>query len=167
MKLKAKVLIPVVSAVAAVAIGIGVYFYLNANGETEDIGNGRIPYAQGTVIMDSDDVEETEDGYIALLYNYQARSDDGQNFSCLLANSPANGYDLYFDIYTDIALTDRVFLSGLLAPGTAFEQITLDRALPEGTNSLYVVFTQADDNEEGQQVLLNQTVVTVDFIVSE
>lgn len=32
MKLKAKVLIPLVSAVAVVAIGAGAYFYLRGNG---------------------------------------------------------------------------------------------------------------------------------------
>ncbi len=167
MKLKAKVLIPVAALlIVAIAAGVGTYLYLSKNSKTENTGV-RIPYAQGTVVMDSSDVEETDEGYIALLYNYRAFSDDGQNFSCLLANSPANGYDLYFDIYTDIDLTDQVFLSGLLAPGSALEQITLNRVLPVGTNTLYVVHTQVDDNEEGEQVLLNQSVVTVDFIVTE
>lgn len=160
MKFKAKVVVPIV-AVLAVGIGIAVYFLRPAPDD------GRIPYATGVVVTDETDIEPADFGWLDLLYDYQARSSDGVNFSCMLANAASNRYDMYFDLYTDAELTDEVFLSGLLKPGTALEEITLDHALPAGTNTVYVAMNQVDTDEDGKQTIVDQTVVTVEFIVSE
>lgn len=165
MKKKAKVIVPVVVLVLALGIGAGVYFLRPA--PEEDAGDGHIPYAQGVVVMDELDIEPAEYGWIDLTYNYQAFSKNGVNFSCLLANAASNQYDLYFDLYADAELTDELFLSGLLRPGTALEQVDLNRALPVGTNTVYVVFNQVDTDEGGNQTIVNQTTVTVDFVVVE
>lgn len=164
MKFKAKVILPVLAVLLLVGAGIGAYLYLNR--PDESVGDGRIPYAEGVVIMDGSDIEPVPKGRIALRYNYQAYSTDGINFTCKLGNDESNQYDLYFDLYADAALTDEIYLSGLLRPGTALDSITLDHALPEGTNTVYVSFNQVDVDEEGNQSLLSQTLVTVDFIVS-
>lgn len=165
MKVKAKVIIPIAVLVFALGIGAGVYFLRSA--PEEDIKDGRIPYAEGVVVMEDTDIEPAEYGWIDLKYNYQAFSNDGVNFSCLLANAASNQYDLYFDLYADAELKDEIFLSGLLQPGTALEKVTLDHALPEGTTTVYVVFNQVDTGEGGAQTIVNQTIVTVDFVVVE
>lgn len=165
MKVKAKVIVPIAVLVLALGIGAGVYF-LRSTPE-EDINDGRIPYAEGVVVMEDTEIEPVDYGWIDLTYNYQAFSNDGVNFSCLLSNAASNRYDLYFDLYADAEMTDEIFLSGLLPPGTALEQIELSHALPVGTTTVYVVFNQVDTDEDGNQTIVNQTVVTVEFIVAE
>lgn len=164
MKSKAKVILPVLAVLLLVGVGVGVFLYMNRPDDSVD--DGRIPFAEGVVIMDDTNIDPVAKGRIALRYNYQAHSTDGIHFSCKLGNDKSNQYPLYFDLYADAALTDQIYLSGLLNPGTALEEITLDHALPEGTNTVYVSFNQVDVDEEGNQSLLSQTLVTVDFIVS-
>ena len=143
----------------AIGIGVGVYFF------TRDKDDGRIPYAEGVVLFGNEEIEPVDRGWIKLTYNYEAKSSDGVNFSCLLANDPANRYDLYFDIYADDAFQDQVFLSGLLRPGYALTEVVLNHALPAGTTSCYVVFNQVTTDGDGNQSMVNQMMVTVDFIV--
>lgn len=165
MKLKAKVIIPIAAVLLLLAGGVGAYLALRPAEETI-LDDNRIPYAEGVVLMENTVVEPVPKGRIALRYNYQARSTDGINFTCKLGNDESNQYDLYFDLYADAELTDEIYLSGLLRPGTALENITLNHALPEGTTTVYVAFNQVDVDEDGNQTLLSQTLVTVDFIVS-
>lgn len=71
---------------------------------------------------------------------------------------------MYIAIFTDADMTDQVYLSGLVPPGSGFEEITLDRALEED-QTMVVVLTQVDTNEDGEQVLKNQVSHTVEFHV--
>lgn len=163
MKSKGKIILAVlVVLLLVVGTGIGVYMFMRPEDSVDD---GRIPYAEGVVIMEDSDIEPVPKGRIALRYNYQAHSADGINFTCKLGNDESNQYPLYFDLYADAALTDEIYLSGLLDPGTALEEITLNHALPEGTTTVYVSFNQVEVDEAGNQSLLSQTLVTVDFIV--
>lgn len=166
MKRNAKIIIPIILIAAALGIGVGVYFANSAHGD-KDLKDGRIPYQEGVVVLEDTMIEPTEDGWIDLTYNYQAYSRDGIHFSCYLTNDASNVYDLYFDIYADGAMRDEIYLSGLLPPGTALQNITLDRELPVGTNEVYVVFNQVDLDEGGNQVIVGQATVTVEFIVAE
>ena len=151
----------VAAFVLLVGIAAGVYFFVNR----EDPDDGRIPYQQGVVLMGGETVEPVKQGWLALTYDYKAFSSDGVNFSCYLTNDAANAYDLYFDIYADDTLKDQVFLSGLIPPGYGLKQIELNHALPAGTTKCYVVFNQVDTDEEGNQSMVNQMLVTVDFVV--
>ena len=148
-----------------IGVGIGVYFAFFR----EDPDDGRIPYQQGVVLYGGEEVEPVDAGWIKLTYNYKAFSADGVHFSCLLTNDPANVYDLYFDIYDSdrLAVEDRVFLSGLIPPGYGLKQIALAHALPPGSTTCYVVFNQVDTDEEGNQSMVNQMMVTVEFVVTE
>ena len=69
--------------------------------------------------------------------------------------------------YADLELTDQIFLSGLVPPGSGFERITLNRPLDEGDHTVYVSLTQVDIDENGQQVIKNQVMHTMDFHVGE
>ena len=166
MKLNAKVVIPILIVALFVAVGVGVGTYLATRDATKY--NGIIPYADNAVVLDKGgEIEPAEQGWINLKYNYQAFSKDGVHFSCFLANDAGNEYDLFFDLFADVEATDRLFLSGLLPPGTALNTVELNRALPVGSTTVYVAFNQVGTDEDGEQALVGQSVVTVEFIVLE
>ena len=110
-------------------------------------------------------LRNAQNNYIALRYKNTAHSKDGIHFTCSITNSAANLYDMFLTIYADEAMTDQLFLSGLVPPGSGFEELTLDHALPKGENRVYVALTQVDTNDDGQQVIKNQVVHTIDFYV--
>lgn len=106
------------------------------------------------------------DRNIALEYDNNAYSTNGSDFRCYIVNSALNAYDMFLAVYTDAGLTDQVFLSELVPPGSGFENITLNRALEVGDHQLYVALTQVKISEEsGEQVLHNQVLHTMDFHV--
>lgn len=75
---------------------------------------------------------------------------------------------MFLTIYADAEMTEQIFLSGLVPPGSGFENITLDRALEKGDHMVYVVLTQVETNAEtGEQVIRNQVAHTMDFHVTE
>ena len=144
----------------AVVGAVGAYFFL-----IRDKDDGRIPYAPGVVLYEVEDIEPASEGWMNLRYYKKAFSNDGVRFTGMLANDPGNVYDMYFDIYADSNFADRVFLSGLVQPGYAFQEIILSHALPAGTTTCYVVHNQVDTDAEGNQSIVNQLIVTVDFVV--
>lgn len=143
-----------------IGASVGVYFAFF----WEKPDDGRIPYAEGVVLYGDNDVKAGE-GWIGLTYNHQAFSKDGVEFSCLLTNDPSNQYDMYFDIYADSSMEDEIFLSGLVRPGYSLQTIELNHALPAGSTTCYVVFNQVDTDGDGNQSIVGQVAVTVEFIV--
>lgn len=147
---------------------------------TQTIGDGNTPTigysAEATVMLDQDSLQaafeeamrNAEDGNIGLKYKNDAFSTDGTNFECYIVNSESNKYDMFLTMYADAELTDQIFLSELIPPGSGFEHITLDHALNPGTTTVYVALTQVDTNEEtGEQVIKNQVMHTMDFHVTQ
>lgn len=118
---------------------------------------------KGVVLMDDTDRGELEsESYIALEFKNNAYSKDGKTFECYLGNSPINKYDMFIAIYTDASFDDQVYLSGLVPPGSAFEEITLDRTLEVGDHRMCVAFTQVEDDGVTAHA---QTLYTMDFHV--
>ena len=140
--------------------------------ETTNPGVVRIEYAEGTVAVESpnafqervDQMVEDAQKTIGLQFKNDAYSADGLNFDCYIANPSRNERDMFLAIYADLELTEQVYLSGLVAPGHAFERITLERPLPEGDHTVYVAFSQVEELE-GQQTMRAQALVTMDFHV--
>lgn len=136
----------------------------------------RINYAsEAKVLLDQDSLQaamdeamaNARDGYIGLNYKNDAYSEDGTNFECYIVNSNSNIYDMFLTIYSDSEMTDQLFLSGLVPPGSGFEDIALSKALDSGDHTVYVALTQVDTDEEtGEQVIKNQVVHTMDFHVT-
>lgn len=159
------VLVAVIAAVATVII------VLNQKDDSPKIG-----YAtEAKVMLDRDSLqaamneamENAEKGRVGLRYQNDAYSEDGKSFSCTIVNSSSNYYDMYLTIFADAELTDQVFLSGLVPPGSGFENITLDRALEPGDHTVYVVLTQVETDENNEQTIKNQVVHTMDFHVTQ
>ena len=71
-------------------------------------------------------------------FQNQAFSEDGKTFTCYIANSEYNEYDMFIALYTEISNdAEPLYLSGLMRPGEAFREIALDEALDKGTHDVY------------------------------
>lgn len=167
----------IAAAVIIVLLAIVVVLLLRRPSPTS-IGDADVPqigYAtEATVLLDQNSLQaamdeamaNARDGNIGLYYRNDATSSDGTNFDCFIGNSSSNIYDMFLTIYADAEMTDQLFLSGLVPPGSGFEHITLDHALDPGVHTVYVALTQVDTDEEtGEQVLKGQVVYTMDFHV--
>ncbi len=169
-----KVIITLIVVILAV-VGVALAVVLSRNSETEitDSETPKIGYAiEGVTAVDEDSLQKAVDemnkkaaeGNIALEYKNDAFSDDGKNISCYIANSLSNEYDMYIQIFSDDAMKDQLFLSGLLRPGTAFETIALEKELARGDHMVYVAFTQV---EEDLETIHGQVIVTMNFHVTK
>lgn len=125
--------------------------------EEEILGNPQLAYAEGTTVVRDPDAlqnavdemaKKVEQGNLMLEYEAEAFSVDGENFSGYLANAAENNYDMYFDMYSDESLTDELYLSGLVRPGSAIEAFKLTKKLNSGDHSVYMVFTTVEDDLE-------------------
>lgn len=168
-----KVVIGAAAVIAAAVVGVGAFVVTR---EAPEDNTPKIEYAtDATVFLDGDSLQaamdeamkNASDSSVALRYRNNAYSNDGINFACYIANSTGNIYDAFFTIFADAEMTDQVFLSGLVRPGSGFENITLDHALEPGLNTVYVAVSLVDTEEDGTQVIKAQVVHTMDFHVSE
>jgi hypothetical protein len=125
-----------------------------------------------SVVSDEDDfqkaydeaVKNAQEGMISLDFRNEAHSTDGTHFDCYLANSVNNLYDMCVIISAEDNLDDHLFVSQLIPPGYAFNEVDLSRPLESGVHQLTVAFTQiAVENDE--QVIKGQTLVSVNFYV--
>jgi hypothetical protein len=169
---KAVVLI-VAAAVVVVAAIAAVAVVLTHQDQSDDPGIGYASEAK--VMLNQDDLQAAMDaamanareGNIALLYKDNAYSDDGSTFECYIVNSANNAYDMFLTIYADLEMTDELYLSQLVPPGSGFEEITLEHPLEKGDHTVYVALTQVETDEEtGEQSVHKQVVHTMDFHVT-
>lgn len=135
---------------------------------------GRVAYAtEGVTVVDdqnaiqkaAEEIYNAPDDGIGLKYQNDAFSSDGENFTCMLANSELNAYDAFFTICANAEMTDELFVSGLLRPGQAFEKIRLEHPLESGDHTVYVTIALVDE-VDGEQVVVNHMTYTMDFHVS-
>jgi uncharacterized protein YxeA len=165
------VLLAALMVVLAIAIAAAVIIKTQ---QKQDTGIGYATEAK--VMLDQESLqaamdkamENARDGNVSLSYRNDAYSSDGKNFECYLVNSSGNIYDATFSIFADPELTDELFLSKLVPPGSGFETVTLERALDEGDHTVYVVLTQVKTDETtGIQSMNGQVVYTMDFHVTK
>lgn len=172
--------VAVAAAAIVTAAAVTVAAVTVANSRKEDSSNNNqlaIGYAsEATVLLDQtslqaamdEAMQNAKDGNIGLYYQNDATSKDGIEFDCFIGNSSSNIYDMFLTIYTDAELTDQIFLSGLVPPGSGFEHITLEHELEPGVHEVYVALTLVDTDEDtGDQTIKGQVVHTMDFHVSE
>lgn len=165
----------VIAAAAAVIAALAIVAVLLLNGKKDNTTAG-IGYAtEARVMLDHDSLQaafdeamrNAEEGNVGLKYKNDAYSDNGTDFECYIVNSESNKYDMFLSIYADAELTDQIFLSQLVPPGSGFENITLDHTLEVGDHTVYVALTQVDTDEDGKQVMKNQVLHTMDFHVTQ
>ena len=169
------VIVLIVLLVAVTAGGAtAVVMLLNRDtGEPVNTAGLEIGYADSATIMDEADAQQQAINDllrggpgISIDYKGDAYSENGKDFECYLANSDVNTEDMYIQICADAEMTDTLFLSQLIRPGYAFRTVTLNRALPEGDNTVYVCFTTVAPNENGELAITGQTTFAVDFHVT-
>jgi hypothetical protein len=170
---KAVVLIVAAAVVVVAAIAAVAVVLTHQNQGSDDLGIGYATEAK--VMLDQDSLQAAVDaamenarkGNISLMYKDNAYSDDGSTFSCYIVNSASNAFDMFLSIYADPQMTDELYLSQLVPPGSGFEEITLERPLSKGDHEVYVALTQVETDEEtGEQTIRNQVVHTMDFHVT-
>lgn len=167
--------------VAVLVVMVLLLFQLRENSAQSDYAasvtnaerTGRVAYAtEGVTVVDdqnaiqraAEEIFNAPDDTIGLKYKNDAYSLDGENFDCLMANSDMNRYDAFFTICADDAMTDELYVSGLLRPGQAFEKIRLERPLESGNHTVYVTINLVDEID-GEQVIVNHMAYTMDFHV--
>ena len=142
--------------------------------EKTGTGGLRIGYEENlTVVEDPNALQEAVDRAIersregvGLEYKNDAYSSNGTDFVCYIANAAQNQYDMFIAIYGDEGFTDELFLSKLMRPGQAFDHITLNHPLDPGAHTVYVAFTQVEE-QDGEQVIHAQVLITMNFTVLE
>lgn len=95
-----------------------------------------------------EEMKKNSEGNVSLEYKNEAESDDGTNFVCYLANSDLNTEDMFIAIFTDANMTEQVYLSGLLRPGTSIQEFQSEIPFEPGTYSVVAMFTSVSDDHE-------------------
>lgn len=167
------IIIIVVLAAAAVVLVVGKFGEKPEEAVIGDASTPLIGYQEGLTVVDDADalqsavdkmMKDAQDPGIPLNYQNVALSEDGQKFECYIANPADDAYDMYIQIFSDIELTDQLYLSGLIPPGKAMTQIFTEKPLPAGNNTVYVAFTQVEDDHA---TIHNQILVTMEFMVNK
>ncbi len=169
---KSKVIIIVLIVVIILLLGGGAAAFIVLNSNSPEIAqtggtadqiaavssgsadNPILKYDEAAVALDENglerQIEEMKNaaGDISLEYKNEAESDDGTNFICYLANSDLNTEDMFIAIFKDASLTDQVYLSGLLKPGTSIQNFVSEISFEPGTYSVVALFTSVGDDHE-------------------
>lgn len=136
----------------------------------KNLSGGKILYQEGIIGLEPEDLQaafdefrkRTEEGYITLSFNNWAESEDGKEFKCYLGNAEENTYDVYFDMYLDSTLSQRVLLTGLIPPGSGIDTFTSEIELDPGNYEAVLVLTQVEDDHS---TIHMQTSVQINLIV--
>ena len=107
---------------------------------------------------------------IELEYKNEAYSTDGKTFACYIGNSSSSHFPMFITIYADSTYQEELFVSGLIKPGQAFNQVTLTRPLTEPKTTLPICYTQVfephtEGNDTDDFTIRAQTVITLNFNV--
>jgi hypothetical protein len=115
----------------------------------------QLGYDSAAVALDENGLEKqieemrkNSEGSVSLEYKNEAESTNGKEFDCYLANSELNTEDMFFAIFTDASMTEQMYLSGLLKPGTSIQKFTSEIPLEKGEYSAVCVFTTVSDDHE-------------------
>lgn len=167
------VLIIVLLAGAAVFLAVGK-FGGEFQPDAENLGDGNTPllgYEEGITVVDDPDAfnkavedafSKAEEGIVPLEYLNDGHSTDGKIVECYIANPLSATYDIYIQIFADDTFSDQIYLSGLIPPGKAIRELTLDHSLEKGDHRVYVIYTQVG---EDHKTIHGQVTVTMDFYV--
>lgn len=170
---KSKIIIVLLIVVIVLLIGGGAaaFLLMNNNGEgqtgpaqtaaadtavtAENKNNSPLlKYDDAAVALDENGLEKqieemkNSEGNISLEYKNEAESTDGTHFICYLANSDLNTEDMFIAIFTDANMTEQVYLSGLLRPGTSIQEFDSEIPFEKGKHSVVCMFTSVGDDHE-------------------
>lgn len=90
-------------------------------------------------------IEKAQEGQMALEMKSEAISLDGKNFSCYLANSSSNNYDMFMVLYRDDT-QEEIYRTSLIPIGARIEEFTLEDALETGSYEITIVYNQVEED---------------------
>ena len=167
-----------VAAVVIVLVGGAAFAFMQIN-KTKDeesqtttslMTDGKLGY-EGNIVLNKEDdlqalvdgmVEKAEEGQMALEFKNTAISTDGKKFSCYIANSIKNNYDMFLALYTDDTLQEEMMLTGLIPSGSGIETFEVNNKLEPGTYDTRLVLTQV---EADRATIHSQLVLAFELIV--
>ncbi len=167
-----RIIIPLVSAVVVLSVAVvGLAVAGQNKAEQEMEQNGVIDYADGVTVVDDESALQTAVDQMMVdaakemvaSFQNQAVSEDGKTFTCYIANSEYNEYDMFIALYKNLNDEEPIYLSGLMRPGEAFREIVLDEALGKGDHTVNLVFTQVEDDHS---TIHGQSIVTITMQVN-
>jgi hypothetical protein len=165
---KSVILIIVIVILLAV-IGVLAYMVLHpkvqepapvAETQSEPEEPDALGYDSAVVAMDEDSLAKAvkemlaEDGTMALEMQVVADSTNGLDFTCDLANSPRNKYDMYMTIYLD-ETGEEIYRSGLIPLGKRIDKFTVNKQLSAGSHECTLVYTQVEDDHATTHASVN------------
>lgn len=92
-------------------------------------------------------IEKAKEGQMSLQMQTAAISEDGVNFTCYLANSAKNNYDMFMVLYLDDS-RQEIYRTGLIPVGGRIETFALEDALATGTYEATIVYNQVEEDRE-------------------
>lgn len=137
------------------------------NIETEKQSNA-MAYEANVVVGDKDSlqdavdrlIEKAKEGQMSLEMKTEAYSDDGKRFTCHLANSIQNNYDMFMVLYLDNT-QQEIYRTGLIPIGSRIEEFTLKEALEPGRYEATLVYNQVEEDRETIHAQVNVGLVLV------
>lgn len=166
------VIIILLIVIVLLLVGVGLFFVLNAKNKPAEGGakltsDGTIPYAVNVGVVKenenlADKLKEGTSNRIPLHFATGAYSKDGENFTCVLGNPQGAQYDMYFDMYSDSTLSEQIYISGLVAPGSQIESFKSSKTFPKGNTDVVLVITTVEDDHK---TLHLQTMVALTLVV--
>lgn len=166
---KKKIFLLLILIVVLVAAGVVVFLWYQ-NRDTED-DSGKLGYeASAVVVTDQDELQKmmddmaAQDGKISLEYKNIAKSNNGTDFDCYIANSAKNTCDMYIGIYTDASFSEELYLTQLMKPGSGITNFKCNKKMEPGHHDVVLVFTLVEDDHK---TVRTQTTVTYSLNVDE
>ena len=104
--------------------------------EQESASSKQFSYEANVVVDDAESlqdavnqlIEKAKEGQMALEMKTEAHSEDGKTFTCFLANSLSNNYDMFMVFYRDDT-QEEIYRTGLIPVGARIEEFTLEDAV--------------------------------------
>lgn len=160
---QSKVVIVLLALIVVIVVAFAVILlYLLSSKDTKDlpesnvqqIGNGL--EVEANLILDDpktlqdavdEMLEKVAEGQMSLEMEVEARSADGENFSCYLANADQNSYDMYMMLYRDDT-QELIYQSGIIPIGARIESFTTNVKMDPGMYVCTLVFCQLEEDGE-------------------
>lgn len=142
-------IIIVIAAIIAVAAIVKI-----KHGNDSD-SDGTLQYEANVITDSSEDfqaamdemVEKAKEGQMSLEMQTEAYSKDGKKFTCYLANSNKNNYDMFMVLYDD-ETEQEIYRTGLIPIGSRIEEFELEEPLEKGTHLITIVFNQVEKDKK-------------------
>lgn len=159
---KKKIFLLLIIVLVLAVAGVAVFFWYK-NRADEDDGNKLGYETTAVVVTDPDELQklvdemQAQDGKISLEYKNVAKSSNGTDFECYIANSAKNTHDMYIGIYTDASYKEELYLTQLMKPGSGIKTFTCNKKMEPGRHDVVLVFTLVEDDHK---TIRAQTTVT-------